>query len=90
MLRGILHSGVIATLNRKSKQRADHSAGPGTAPSRSRLCDGAGRKSTGSSGFRLLDQFTAVVRGKHNALRTEKPYRHWIATFLRSHRGPEA
>ncbi|MCH8344911.1 MAG: hypothetical protein IH983_13120 [Planctomycetes bacterium] len=33
MLCGILHSGNIATLNRKSKRRAGDSGGPGTAPS---------------------------------------------------------
>ena len=35
----------------------------------------------------LLDQFTAVMRRKHYALRTEKTYRHWIVSFLRYHRG---
>ncbi len=50
---GILHGRDIATLNRKSKRRADHSARPGTAPSGSRLSLGAARKSTGSSGIRL-------------------------------------
>ena len=39
--------------------------------------------------MRLLDRFTAVMRRKHCALRTEKTYRHWIMAYLRYHRGAE-
>ena len=36
--------------------------------------------------MKLLEKFTAVMRRKHYALRTEKTYRHWILAFLRFHR----
>ena len=36
--------------------------------------------------MKLMEKFTAVMRRKHYALRTEKTYRHWIRAFLRFHR----